>query len=178
MYLYNLHIVLIPQLRLLYLKSSTTSLTVDNGDAAVLALLDQSSVFDTIDHSILSHRLNALFGIAGAVYSWFSSYLSGRFQSVCISGVTSAAVLLSFGVPQGSVLGPVLFTLYNSPIHSISLKHGVVDHYYADDDQKYVSFSIGDSNSGHADQQKAFSQVFFLHRRDEGVDGPQLHSAE
>ena len=159
MYLYNLHIVLITQLRLLYLKSSTTSLTVDNGDAAVLALLDQSSAFDTIDHSILSHRLNALFGIAGAVYSWFSSYLSGRFQSVCISGVTSAAVLLSFGVPQGSVLGPVLFTLYNSPIHSISLKHGVVDHYYADDDQKYVSFSIGDSNSGHADQQRAFSLV-------------------
>jgi hypothetical protein len=134
-------------------------LTVDDGDAAVLALLDQSSAFDTIDHSILLHRLNALFGISGIVHSWFSSYLSGRLQSVCIAGVPSAAVLLLFGVPQGSVLGPILFTLYNSPIHSISQKHSVADHYYADDDQKYLRFALGDSNSEQADQQRAFSQL-------------------
>jgi hypothetical protein len=76
-------------------------LTVDEGDAAVLALLDQSSAYDTIDHSILLHRLNALFGISGIVHSGFSSYLSVRPQSVCIAGVPSAAVLLLFGVPQG-----------------------------------------------------------------------------
>jgi hypothetical protein len=114
---------------------------VDSGDAAVLALLDQSAAFDTIDHSILLSRLTCRFGITGSVLTWFRSYLYDRCQSVSISGVNSAAVYLSFGVPQGSVLGPVLFTLYNSPIHSISLKHGVTDHYYADDDQKY-SFHI------------------------------------
>ena len=103
-------------------------LSIDSGDAAILALLDQSSAFDTIDHSILLKRLTALFGISGTVHSWFTSYLTGRFQSVCISGVTSTAVLLLFGVPHGSVLGPILFTLYNSPIHSISKRHGVMDH--------------------------------------------------
>jgi hypothetical protein len=116
-------------------------LSVDSGDAAILALLDQSAAFHTIDHSILLSRLTCRFGITGSVLTWFRSYLYDRCQSVSISGVTSAAVYLSFGVPQGSVLGPVLFTLYNSPIHSISLKHGVTDHYYADDDQKY-SFHI------------------------------------
>jgi Reverse transcriptase (RNA-dependent DNA polymerase) len=125
-------------------------ISIDNGDAAVLALLDQSAAFDTIDHSILLNRLNACFGVSGSVLSWFTSCLSRRFQSVSISGVTSAAVLLLYGVPQGSVLGPVLFTLYNSPIHSISLKHGVSDHFYADDEQIYVSFPLVPDHSAQA----------------------------
>ena len=98
-------------------------LAVDSGDAAVLALLDQSAAFDTIDHTILLIRLRCCFGLSGAAFSWFKSYLSGRRQSVSISGINSIAVSLLFGVPQGSVLGPVLFTLYNSPIHSITKKH-------------------------------------------------------
>jgi len=130
--------------------------SIDNGDAAVLALLDQSAAFDTIDHSILLNRLNACFGVSGSVLSWFTSYLSCRFQSVSISGVTSVAVLLLYGVPQGSVLGPVLFTLYNSPIHSISLKHGVSDHFYADDEQIYASFPLVPDHSAQA---RAYSLV-------------------
>ena len=86
--------------------------SIDNGDSAVLALLFQSAAFDIIDHSILLTRLNTCFGISGSVLSWFTSYLSHRFQSVSVAGVTSAAVLLLYGVPQGSVLGPILFTLY------------------------------------------------------------------
>jgi len=130
--------------------------SIDNGEAAVLALLDQSAAFDTIDHFILLNRLSACFGISGSVLSWFASYLSHRFQSVSIAGVTSVSVLLLYGVPQGSVLGPILFTLYNSPIHSISLKHGVSDHFYADDEQIYVSFPLVPDNSA---QSRAYSMV-------------------
>jgi hypothetical protein len=84
---------------------------IENGDGTDLAILDQSAAFDTIDYSILLNRLNACFGITGCVLSWFTSYLSHRSQSVSIAGVTSAAVLLLYGMPQGSVLGPILFTL-------------------------------------------------------------------
>ena len=73
----------------------------------------------------------------------FESYLTGRPQCICISGVCSAAVLLLFGVPQGSVLGPVLFTLYNSPIHSILKRRGITDHLYSDDIQLYTSAHTG-----------------------------------
>jgi hypothetical protein len=129
---------------------------IDNGDASVLALLDQSAAFDTIDHSILLNRLNACFGITGCVFSWFTSYLSHRSQSVSIAGITSAAVLLLYGVPQGSVLGPIFFTLYNSPIHYISLKHGVSDQFYADDEKIYVSFPLVPDYSA---QLRAYSMV-------------------
>ena len=131
-------------------------LAVDSGDAAVLALLDQSAAFDTIDHTILLNRLRCCFGLSGAVFSWFKSYLSGRRQSVSISGINSIAVSLLFGVPQGSVLGPVLFTLYNSPIHSITKKHGVSDHFYADDEQIYTSFSL---SPDHSAQLLAYSKI-------------------
>ncbi len=78
-------------------------LVLDNSDAAVLTLLDQSAAFDAVDHGILLCRLSALFGLSGTVLSWFESYLTGRHQCICISGVCSAAVLLLSGVPQGSL---------------------------------------------------------------------------
>ena len=129
---------------------------VDHGDAAVLALLDQSAAFDTIDHAILLKRLRCCFGVSDAVYSWFESYLSGRRQSVSICGVTSVAVSLMFGVPQGSVLGPPLFALYNSPIHAIPLRHGVDDHLFADDEQIYATFPVVPE---HSEQRSAFSKI-------------------
>ena len=86
---------------------------IDKGDATVLAILDQSAAFDTIDHSILINRLITCFGITDCVLPWFSSYLSHRLQSVPIAGITSTAVLLLYGMPQVSVLGPILYWKLN-----------------------------------------------------------------
>ena len=86
-------------------------LAIDGCDAAVLTLLDQSAAFDMVDHSILISRLTALFGISGTIHSWFLSYLSNRSQSICIKGTTSPSFTVHYGVPQRSVLGPILFTL-------------------------------------------------------------------
>ncbi len=71
---------------------------------------------------------------------WFESYLKGRRQSVFINGVKSDPQELDWGVPQGSVLGPLLFTAYTSPLSDLSDKHNVGMHMYADDTQAYISF--------------------------------------
>ena len=99
--------------------------SVDNGNAVILALLDQSTAFDTIDHSILLDRLSDRFGVSGLALAWFTSYLNGRRQSVGVNCVSATPTPLIYGLPQGSVLGPILYILYNSPMH----------HYFADDSQ-------------------------------------------
>ena len=90
---------------------------MDNQDVTCLLLLDLSAAFDMVDHSILLGRLEQCFGIKGTALSWIKSYLSNRSQCVVISdtntdGSKSSSVPLSFGIPQGSVLGPILLTLY------------------------------------------------------------------
>ena len=78
----------------------------------VLILLDLSAAFDTIDHDILFHHLENRFGVSGLALQWFKSYLSNRTYSVSLKSLPSSkSVTVSFGVPQGSVLGPILFTL-------------------------------------------------------------------
>jgi hypothetical protein len=131
-------------------------IALDEGKAVVLALLDQSAAFDTIDHAILLDRLTARFGITGCVLAWFKSYLFNRRQSVSVKGKSSRSVFLPFGVPQGSVLGPVLYTLYNSPLHEIASAHGISDHCYADDEQLYCSFR---STTESGEQRLAFSDL-------------------
>ena len=73
----------------------------------VLAMLDLSAAFDTIDHDILFTRLQSRFGIYGSALNWIKSYLSDRVQCVSIGQFSSLDIPLSFGVPQGSVLGPL-----------------------------------------------------------------------
>ena len=89
-------------------------LAMDRGEVTSLILLDLSAAFDTVDHSILLTRLQNWFGLDGFSLNWFTSYLSSRSQAVSINDSISAFSTLSCGVPQGSVLGSLLFTLYYS----------------------------------------------------------------
>ena len=89
---------------------------MDKGRVTALTLLDLSAAFDTIDHVILLDRLQNWFGITGMALNWVSSYLSERTQQIKLGDTLSSRVNLPFGVPQGSVLGPLLFTLYTTPL--------------------------------------------------------------
>jgi len=110
---------------------------VDDGNICLLGLLDMTAAFDTVDHNILLKRMEVTFGITGKALEWFTSYLSDRFQSVSILGQCSKSIKLKHGVPQGSVLGPLLFLLYTAPIADIITQHGLLHHCYADDTQIY-----------------------------------------
>ena len=115
------------------------ALALDRHRDVILVLLDLSAAFDTIDHDILTRRLCSRFGIGGTVLSWLKSYLTNRTQRVCIGSMVSDEAQLKFGVPQGSVLGPVLFSLYMVPLEDIIDRHGLSSVMYADDTQLYIA---------------------------------------
>ena len=117
-----------------------------NGKVTSLTLLDVSAAFDTIGHSTLLERLHGHFGISGAVFHWFKSYISNRQQCVHIDRSLSCPQNLHFGVPQGSVLGPFLFCLYTTSISQIITTHDVSHHMYADDTQVYIELSQSDTH--------------------------------
>ena len=113
---------------------------LDGSKLCLLILLDLSAAFDTIDHSILLSMLSSRYGIRGTALKWFESYLSDRKQTVIVNGKKSEPHSLQYGVPQGSILGPQLFTMYMAPLADVMRKHGVSFHSYADDTQIYLSF--------------------------------------
>ena len=90
---------------------------------------------DTIDHYILLHRLQFLCGISGTVLSWLESYLTGRTRTVTMNDRSSRPADVSFGVPWGSVLGPILFFLYSVPLYYLIQMHSVSNQSFADDTQ-------------------------------------------
>ena len=105
----------------------------------MLGLLDFSSAFDTIDHPILVHRLHTNFGFTDSVLQWFSSYLTDRTHYVSLSNHCSAFAPVRSGVPQGSVLDPMLFIMYIKPLSAIIDSHSIKQHSFADDIQLHMS---------------------------------------
>ena len=118
---------------------------MDDGRVTALTLLDVSTAFDTIDHTILLRRLGDWFGVNGKALDGIKSYLTGRSQRIKLGNCLSSRYDLCFGVPQGSVLSPLLFTLCTTPLSSLILGHAIPHHLYADDSQLYISFSSGNS---------------------------------
>ena len=117
-------------------------LNMAKGSVTALTLLDLSAAFDTIDHTILLERLNVHYGISELALGWFKSYLSGRTHSVKVGNTLSHPAALQYGVPQGSVLGPILFFLYTNPISSIIHSDSSINHhFYADDTQLYITLT-------------------------------------
>ena len=106
-------------------------LSLNKGSISVLALLDLSSAFDSIDHPILVHRLHTDFGFTDTVLQLFSSYLTDRTHCSALAPVHSV-------VPQGSVLGPILFTMYIKPLSAIIDSHTIIHHSFADDLQSQM----------------------------------------
>jgi hypothetical protein len=112
---------------------------IDRGDTAILTLLDLSTAFDTVDHEILLERLRVSFGFDGRALSWFRSYLLGRSQHIRCGDKRSVASAVVCGVPQGSVLGPILFIIYTADLAGVVADHGLSSHQYADDSQIFGS---------------------------------------
>ena len=123
-------------------------LDVVRGLEAVLVLLDFSAAFETIDHAKLVCRLRHDYGFDGKVLQWLASYLEDRHQVIVVNRVPSKAFPLPWGVPQGSVLGPLLLSLYTGPLSEVIHAHdGVMNTMYADDTQLYIVLKQHDASS-------------------------------
>ena len=117
-------------------------MSMDQGRGSALLLLDLSAAFDTVDHGIQKDRLRHSCGVDGVAHDWFVSYLSSRSQSVSVGGASSASSNLAFGVPQGSVLGPILFVIYEIPLYHLVSSTNVDMHQFSDDTQYRIDFQF------------------------------------
>ena len=119
---------------------------INKDKVVVLLLLDLSAAFDTIDHDLLIWKLLTQYGIDGNALDWFTNYLSNRKFTVKINSKICDFFCLLFGVPQGSLLGPVLFVLYVKALENIARKYGLRVQMYADDSQLYITLDPIDNS--------------------------------
>jgi len=117
----------------------------DDRRFTVVIGLDISAAFDTISHNVLLHRLQTEFGLSSTALDWVCSYVSNRQQYVKMGRHSSGLLDCCSGVPQGSVLGPLLFAAYVSPVGSVIESFGVRYQQYADDTQLYLSMRANDT---------------------------------
>jgi len=115
---------------------------IDEGKPVIFVLLDLSTAFDTVDHNVLFSRLKVIFGLPGEVLEWFGFYLERSLQRLSIHGILSDVQVLLYGVPQGSVLGRLVFTMDTRPRGIIAQRYGVKYHLYADDTELYISLDL------------------------------------
>ena len=112
-------------------------ISTSQGQTSLLILLDLSAAFDTVDHRILIEELFHC-GIRDLSLALLKSYLKDRYQQVVIGNAVSESSLFHCRVPQGSVLGPILFLVYTHSLALLLASHGVYDNFYADDCQIYL----------------------------------------
>jgi len=120
-------------------------MAADERMVTLLGLLDLSAAFDCVDHSKLLDRLWSAVGPSDSVLDWVRSFLTDRSQQIAYSGQLSVVQPVLFGVPQGSVLGPLLYLLHTAELTSVVARDGLNLHQYADDTQVYVSTSVRDA---------------------------------
>ena len=132
---------------------------MDQGKVTLLCLLDLSAAFDTVDHDLLFNRLQETFGIRGVPLQWIKKFLTNRTQQVVCNNKRSITFELRCGVPQGSVLGPLLFSLYTAELVDVAARHGMEIHTYADDSQLYISFAASEYGERAAKLSDALSDI-------------------
>ena len=134
-------------------------INMEESRVSLLLLLDLSAAFDTVDHGIFLQSLQTKLGVCGTALSWFKSFLERRYQRICIKETLSQPFDLKCGVPQGSCLGPLLFTNYTQELFSILGSRFPTPHAYAHNTQLCLSFSPNVSTR-EADDVTAIKTVF------------------
>ena len=122
-------------------------MAADQRQVTLLALLGMSAAFDCVDHDLLLQRLHTVFGLSNAPLEWIRSFLSDRTYQLAYGGDLSNNYLLQYGVPQGSVLGPLLYVLYTAEMCQVVERHSMRLHLYADDSQISTSVAVSDVTS-------------------------------